>query len=84
MKTFSRKLIYIPTSFANRENQQKRVQGFKPFFRYPKSRSWKCKGWSLHVLKMKKINRQERKDSNLFLGIQNLKVENVKDDLAKL
>ena len=29
---------------------------------------------------MEKINREERKDSNLFLGIQNLEVENVKDD----
>ena len=33
---------------------------------------------------MEEINREERKNSNLFLGIQNLEVENVKDDLAKL
>ena len=34
---------------------------------------------------MEEISREERKDSNLFLGIQNLEeVEYVKDDLAKL
>ena len=34
---------------------------------------------------MEEINREKRKDSNLFLGIQNLEeVKNVKDDLAKL
>ena len=40
----------IPTCFENEENQQTRAQGFKPFSRYPKSKSWKCKGWSCQVV----------------------------------